>query len=173
MFAYNPQVNDRSGEIYGAHQVDAAKAQAAGMQSFGKSIGDGLQSAGSSIAGGMTKAGETRIASDGVNAKFDMLKGIKKSDGSNLISQDIIDKFDTMPLGKRQGIVSTADSLMDYDLKQWMYGVQYNAQNNRLTQAQLQNQVPANQQPYTPPAQQANPAGNINMNFVTQPQQQQ
>jgi len=147
MFAYNPQVNDRSGEIYGAHQVDAAKAQAAGQMSLGKSIGDGLQSAGSSIAGVITKAGETRIASDGVNAKFDMLKGIKKSDGSNLISQDTIDKFDTMPLGKRQGIVSTADSLMDYDLKQWMYGVQYNAQNNRLTQAQLQYQVPQNQVP--------------------------
>jgi hypothetical protein len=71
-----------------------------------------------------------------------------------------------MPLGKRQGIVSTADSLMDYDLKQWMYGVQYNAQNNRLTQAQLQNQVPANQQPYTPPAQQANPAGGVQYQFV-------
>jgi len=64
MFAYNPQVNDRSGEIYGAHQVDAAKAQAAGMQSFGKSIGDGLQSAGSSIAGGMTKMQENKAKTD-------------------------------------------------------------------------------------------------------------
>ena len=56
MFAYNPQVNDRSGEIYGAHQVQAAQATAAGQMSFGKSIGDGLQSAAGSIAGGMEKA---------------------------------------------------------------------------------------------------------------------
>ena len=159
MFAYNPQVNDRSGQIYGAHQVQAAQATAAGQMSFGKSIGDGLESAGSSIAGGMTKAGETRIASDGVNAKFDMLKGMKKTDNTPLFSQDIIDKFDTMPLGKRQGIVSTADSLMDYDLKQWMYQTQYNAQNNRVTQAQLQYQVPANQVPMSTTAPAAQPQG--------------
>jgi hypothetical protein len=170
---YAPPISTNIGTILANAGGNAADSYMQGMKQFSEGIGDGISSAGSSIAGGITKAGETRIASDGVNAKFDMLKGIKKSDGSNLISQDTIDKFDTMPLGKRQGIVSTADSLMDYDLKQWMYGVQYNAQNNRLTQAQLQNQVPANQQPYTPPAQQANPAGNINMNFVTQPQQQQ
>ena len=106
----------------------------------------------------MTKAGETRIASDGVNAKFDMLKGMKKTDNTPLFSQDIIDKFDTMPLGKRQGIVSTADSLMDYDLKQWMYQNLYNAQNNRVSQAQLQNQVPANQVPMSTTAPAAQPA---------------
>jgi hypothetical protein len=140
---YAPPISSNIGNILATAGANSSKTYMEGMEA----LGDGIKAAGSIIAGGMTKAGETRIASDGVNAKFDMLKGIKKSDGSNLISQDIIDKFDTMPLGKRQGIVSTADSLMDYDLKQWMYGVQYNAQNNRLTQAQLQNQVPANQVP--------------------------
>jgi ABC-type thiamine transport system substrate-binding protein len=39
----------------------------------------------------------------------------------------------------------------------------------------FQNQVPQNQQPYPSPSAQpqANPAGNINMNFVTEPKQQQ
>jgi hypothetical protein len=144
---YAPPISSNIGNILANAGGNAANSYMQGMKQFSEGIGDGLQSAGSSIAGGMIKAGETRIASDGVNAKFDMLKGIKKSDGSNLISQDTIDKFDTMPLGKRQAIVSTADSLMDYDLKQWMYGVQYNAQNNRITQAQLQYQVPQNQVP--------------------------
>jgi len=76
MFAYNPQVNDRSGEIYGAHQVDAAKAQAAGMQSFGKSIGDGLQSAGSSIAGGMTRARENAAKVQGAQATVQAMQDI-------------------------------------------------------------------------------------------------
>jgi len=55
MFAYNPQVNDRSGEILGASQTNAANTRAQGMQNFGQSIGEGLESMGSSIAGGMEK----------------------------------------------------------------------------------------------------------------------
>jgi hypothetical protein len=76
MFAYNPQVNDRSGEIYGAHQVDAAKAQAAGMQSFGKSIGDGLQSAGSSIAGGVIKHQENAAKMQGAQSTVQAMQDI-------------------------------------------------------------------------------------------------
>jgi len=160
---YAPTVNDRSGEILGAYTAKAAETRAEGMANFGQSIGEGLKSMGSSIAGGITKAAENRIASDGVNAKFDMLKGMKKSNGQLLFSQDIIDKFDTMPLGKRQGIVSTADSIMDHDLKQWMYGVQYNAQRDRVNAQTLAQQPAANQVPINtntaPAAQpQANPA---------------
>jgi hypothetical protein len=158
---YAPTVNDRSGEILGAYTANAAETRAEGMQSFGKSIGEGLESMGSSIGGAMEKAAENRIASDGVNAKFDMLKGMKKSNGQPLFSQDIIDKFDTMPLGKRQGIVSTADSIMDHDLKQWMYGVQYNAQANRVNANMLAQQPAPNQVPMSPsvnPAPATNPA---------------
>lgn len=163
---YAPPISTNIGTILANAGANSAQSYMQGMQQFSKGIGDGLQSAAGSIAAGMVKAGEARIASDGVNAKFDMLKGMKKTDNSSLFSQDIIEKFDTMPLGKRQGIVSTAESLMDYDLKQWMYQTQYNAQNNRVSQAQLQYQVPPNQQPYTPPAQQANPAGGVQYQFV-------
>jgi len=173
MFAYNPTVNDRSGEILGASQTNAANLRAQGMANMGQSIGEGLESMGSSIAGGMEKAAENRIASDGINAKFDMLKGLKKPDGGDLFTQETIEKFDTMPLGKRQAIVSTADSIMDHTLKQWMYQTQYNAQANRVNANMLAQQPAPNQQPYTgapatttQPQPQANPAGGINMNFV-------
>lgn len=76
MFAYNPQVNDRSGEIYGAHQVDAAKAQAAGQMSLGKSIGDGLQSAGSSIAGGVIKHQENAAKMQGAQSTVQAMQDI-------------------------------------------------------------------------------------------------
>ena len=169
MFAYNPQVNDRSGEILGAYTAKAAETRAEGMQSFGKSIGEGLAGLGGGIGGAMEKAAENRIASDGVNAKFDMLKDFRKTNGQPLITQETIDKFDTMPLGKRQAIVSTAESFMDYDLKQWMV----NTQMSRVNANMLAQQPAPNQQPYTgvpataPAAQpQANSAGGINMNFV-------
>jgi hypothetical protein len=160
MFAYNPQVNDRSGEILGASQANAANTRAQGMANMGQSIGEGLESIGSSIAGGITKAAENRIASDGVNAKFDMLKGLKKPDGGDLFTQETIEKFDTMPLGKRQAIVSTADSIMDHTLKQWMYQTQYNAQANRVNANMLAQQPAANQVPINTnaaPAAQAQP----------------
>jgi hypothetical protein len=160
---YAPTVNDRSGEILGEYTANAANIRAQGMANMGQSIGEGLKSMGSSIATGITKAAENRIASDGVNAKFDMLKDYKLTDGQPLFSQETIDKFDTMPLGKRQGIVSTADSIMDHDLKQWMYGVQYNAQRDRVNAQTLAQQPAANQVPINtntaPAAQpQANPA---------------
>jgi hypothetical protein len=160
---YAPTVNDRSGEILGQYTANAAETRAQGMANMGQSIGEGLESMGSSIAGGMEKAAENRIASDGINAKFDMLKGLKKPDGGDLFTQETIDKFDTMPLGKRQAIVSTADSIMDHTLKQWMYQTQYNAQNNRVNANMLAQQPAPNQVPMStntvPAAQtQANPA---------------
>lgn len=156
---YNPSVNDRSGEILGNAQANAAQIRAQGMMAMGEGIGDGLAAIGSGLSAGMTKGQENRIASDGANAKFDMLKDYKLTNDQPLFSQDTIDKFDTMPLGKRQAYVQTAEALMDHDLKQWMYQTQYNAQNNRVTQAQLQYQVPANQVPMSTTAPAAQPQG--------------
>ena len=61
MFAYNPTVNDRSGEILGAGVTNAANIQAQGMQTFGQSVGQGLAAMGEGIAGGMNKAAEKAI----------------------------------------------------------------------------------------------------------------
>jgi hypothetical protein len=158
---YAPTVNDRSGEILGNAQANAAQIRAQGMMAMGEGIGDGLAAIGSGLSQGMTKSQENRIASDGANAKFDMLKDYKLTDGQPLFSQETIDKFDTMPLGKRQGIVSTAESFMDHDLKRWMYQTQYNAQANRVNANMLAQQPAANQVPMSPsanPAQATNPA---------------
>ena len=149
---YNPSVNDRSGEILGNAQANAAQIRAQGMMAMGEGIGDGLAAIGSGLSAGMTKSQENRIASDGANAKFDMLKDYKLTDGQPLFSQETIDKFDTMPLGKRQGIVSTAESFMDHDLKRWMYQTQYNAQANRVNANMLAQQPAPNQVPMAPSA---------------------
>ena len=170
---YAPTVNDESGQILAGYKTRSAEITAAGNEALAQGIASGVTSLASGVTGGFTKAAENRIASDGVNAKFDMLKDYTKTDGSPLFTKETIDKFDTMPLGKRQGMVSTAESLMDHDLKRWMYQTQYNAQANRVNANMLAQQPAPNQQPYTgvpataPAAQpQANPAGGINMNFV-------
>ena len=44
MFAYNPTVDDRSGEILAAGQVGAAQANAQMLQGIGQNIGDAIKS---------------------------------------------------------------------------------------------------------------------------------
>jgi hypothetical protein len=56
MFAYNPTVNDRSGEILGAYTASAANTRAEGMQNFGQSIGKGLEKIGDSVGDAITKS---------------------------------------------------------------------------------------------------------------------
>lgn len=158
MFAYNPQVTDRSGEIYAQGANNASAIQARGMENATNTVTSSLNTAMGMVNKNMEKSQENRVASDSANAKFDMLKGMKKTDNTPLFTQDTIDKFDTMPLGKRQAYVQTAEAVMDDDLKKWMYQQLYT---NRVSQAQLQNQVPANQVPMstTAPAQpQGSPA---------------
>ena len=46
MFAYNPTVNDRSGEIIGAGMMGAADTQANAMAGLGQNIGNALQAIG-------------------------------------------------------------------------------------------------------------------------------
>jgi hypothetical protein len=170
---YAPAVTDRSAEIYAQGANNATNIRAQGQANFQNSLTSSFNTAMGMVNSNIQKSEENRIASDGANAKFDMLKDYKKTDGQPLFTQETIDKFDTMPLGKRQGMVSTAESVMDHDLKRWMYQTQYNAQANRVNANMLAQQPAPNQQPYTgvpaaaPTAQpQANPAGGINMNFV-------
>ena len=166
---YAPAVTDRSAEIYAQGANNATNIRAQGQANFQNSLTSSFNTAMGMVNSNIQKAEENRIASDGANAKFDMLKNYTKTDGQPLITQETIDKFDTMPLGKRQAIVSTAESFMDHDLKQWMV----NTQMSRVNANMLAQQPAPNQQPYTgvpataPAAQlQANPAGGINMNFV-------
>lgn len=166
MFAYNPQVNDTSGQILATHQVNAAETRRVGQEKLGEGIGSALASVGQGISGGVMKSQQNRIASEGVNAKFDMYKDMKNPDGSAVMQQSTIDKFDTMSLPQRQATIQTTESLMDHNLKTWMYQQQYT---NRVSQAQLQNQVPANQVPMgtnAVPAAQPYAGPNVNWNVV-------
>jgi hypothetical protein len=110
-----------------------------------------LSNALANLGDAYAKSQENRIASDGINAKFDMLKGLKKSDGTPLFTQETIEKFDTMPLGKRQAYVSTAESIFDDDLKKWMINTQYSNSISRIGQNAANQaaarQVPPNQVP--------------------------
>jgi hypothetical protein len=171
---YAPAATDRSAEIYAQGANNATNIRAQGQANFQNSLTSSFNTAMGMVSNNIEKSQENRIASDGANAKFDMLKNYKKTDDTPLFTQETIDKFDTMPLGKRQAYVQTAEAIMDDDLKRWMYSQQYNAQNNRVNAQMLAQQPAPNQQPYTgvpataPAAQpQANPAGGINMNFVT------
>ena len=163
---YAPLVNDNSGQILANHQVNAAETRRVGQEKLGEGIRSGLSSVGQGISGGMMKSQENRIASEGVNAKFDMYKDMKNPDMTPVMQQSTIDKFDTMSLPQRQATISTTESLMDHNLKTWMYQQQYT---NRVSQAQLQNQVPANQVPMgtnAAPAAQPAAGSNVNYNFV-------
>lgn len=169
---YNP-TPDRSAEIIANAGNNASQITAQGNANFQNQLTSSFNTAMGMVSSNVSKSQENRIASDGANAKFDMLKDYKKTDGSPLMSQETIEKFDTMPLGKRQAYVQTAEAIMDDDLKRWMYQTQYNAQANRVNANMLAQQPAPNQQPYTgapaPTAQaqpQPNPAGGINMNFV-------
>jgi hypothetical protein len=160
---YAPAVTDRSAEIYAQGANNAANLRAQGVANMQNSLTSSFNTAMGMVSNNIEKSKENRIASDGANAKFDMLKGMKKTDDQPLFSQETIDKFDTMPLGKRQAIVQTAEAIMDDDLKRWMYQTQYNAQANRANANMLAQQPAANQVPIntnTAPAAQpeANPA---------------
>jgi hypothetical protein len=158
---YAPAVTDRSAEIYAQGSNNAANLYAQGAANMQNSLTSSFNTAMGMVNSNIQKSEENRIASDGANAKFDMLKDYKKTDGQPLFTQETIDKFDTLPLGKRQAYVQTAEAIVDDDLKRWMYSQQYNAQANRVNANMLAQQPAANQVPMSPsvnPAPATNPA---------------
>jgi hypothetical protein len=78
MFAYNPTVNDRSGEILGAEQMQAAATNAQMMSQLGSDIGGALQSIGGMIGGKMQANAQADSAFDAIAAIGQMYPGMKK-----------------------------------------------------------------------------------------------
>ncbi len=156
---YAPAVTDRSAEIYAQGANNATNIRAQGQANFQNSLTSSFNTAMGMVNSNIQKSEENRIASDGANAKFDMLKNYKKTDGQPLFTQETIDKFDTLPLGKRQAYVQTAESIMDDDLKQWMVNTQMSRVNaNMLAQQPAPNQVPMSTNTVPAAQTQANPA---------------
>jgi len=163
MFAYNPTVNDRSGEILGASQVNAAEINSQTAQQMGKDIGSAISSLGAMYA-------QSRMQSAGGKAFKDFMGVAGPSMG---ITDEQLKSFKTMndqdAYQMSQMFMPVAPSMVSGN----SLGKYYTAAALANQKAAIQNQVPQNQQPYTgvpataPAAQpQANPAGGINMNFV-------
>jgi len=163
MFAYNPTVNDRSGEILGASQVNAAEINSQTAQQMGKDIGSAISSLGAMYA-------QSRMQSAGGKAFKDFMGVAGPSMG---ITDEQLKSFKTMndqdAYQMSQMFMPVAPSMVSGN----SLGKYYTAAALANQKAAIQNQVPQNQQPYTgvpataPAAQpQATPAGGINMNFV-------
>jgi hypothetical protein len=171
---YNPQP-DRSAEILTNANNQAASIQFQGMQN----LGDSIAAMGESTAKAYQQASDNKMTSDYLDAMADQYSKTLRQDGKTpYMDAETLAKFSKAPLGRKQGIITSIAAQQEYDHKQWLI----NTQMSRVNAQMLSMQPAPNQQPYTgaPTATptvgqaqpQANPAGGINMNFVTQPQQQ-
>ena len=111
--AYNPSVNDRSGEIYANAATNAAAIQFEGMQQFGQSIGNTMES----LSEGYAKAQENKMTSDYLDEMARFYSRVKGPDGQPLISAETLETFSKGSLGKKQGIVTPAQATYDQMLK--------------------------------------------------------
>ena len=108
MFAYNPTVNDNSGQY-----------TAAGTLAMAKGITDGVNSAVGSVADGMGKAQMTREELDMMNGGMDFLSQQGAVDGG------MLDKYHSGSLGSKRGI---------YNMAQLQYANMLKQQNIQMNQ---------------------------------------
>jgi hypothetical protein len=78
MFAYNPSVNDNSGQILAAGQVGAAQANAQMMGQVGQDIGGALASIGGMLGSAKQENAQADSAFDAISAIGQMYPGMKK-----------------------------------------------------------------------------------------------
>jgi hypothetical protein len=78
MFAYNPTVNDRSGEILGAGQMQAAATNAQAMSQMGQDIGGALKSIGGTIGDVSEKRAQGESAFLALQQMAEMYPSMKK-----------------------------------------------------------------------------------------------
>ena len=147
MFAYNPQVQDQSGQILGQYQTQAAKTQAESQAALGQNIGKGLESIGSSIAGGITKARENAIKYDTAAGMLETYKQNQKALGLDLdMLQGIEDKYAKDPdklIGALTVVGKIAENNMGIDKAQKTY----EALGNSYSQKALATQAIKDAQP--------------------------
>ena len=169
---YNPTVNDRSGEILAQHQINSAETQAAGNNAFANSLMEGATSAIGSIAGAYT---QTKMQAAGGKAFKDFMGIAGPSMG---ISDDQLKMFKSMNDQDAYQISSMMSPVMPSLISGNSLGKYYSAAALANQRATIQNQVPANQQPVSLPAQSdaASPQGGAPswMGLIKpRPQQQQ
>lgn len=138
MFAYNPTVNDRSGEITAGYQTKSAEIKAAGNEALAQGIFDGATSAIGGIAGAYK---QSRMQSAGGKAFKDFMGIAGPSMG---LKDEQLKLFKTMSdqdaYQMSEMFMPVAPSMVSAN--SWAPRA---AMQNQ--QAVYQNQVPANQQP--------------------------
>ena len=82
MFAYNPQTQDRSGEIMAAGQIGAAQSNAQMMGQLGQDIGGAIKSIGGTIGDSMQEAREGESAYAALQSIGQMYPAIGKITGA-------------------------------------------------------------------------------------------
>jgi hypothetical protein len=76
MFAYNPTVNDNSGQILGASQAKSAEIKAAGNEALASGIASGVTSLASGIGGAITKSQANTAKLQGIQATGSAMQAI-------------------------------------------------------------------------------------------------
>ena len=153
MFAYNPQVQDQSGQILGQYQSQAAKTQAESQAALGQNIGKGISDLASTVAGAYMK--NQTMEAQGKAAK-DLFKVMAPAAGIDPKSEDFL-QLNKMS-NKEFAVVS------DELFKVMPSMISSNSYGKLFTNAALKNaaaQPPPNQQPYN--ANQNNNTGGANI----------
>jgi hypothetical protein len=76
MFAYNPTVNDTSGQILGASQTKSAEIKAAGNEALAQGIADGVTSIAGGIGGAIAKSQANTAKLQGIQATGSAMQAI-------------------------------------------------------------------------------------------------
>lgn len=168
MFAYNPTVNDNSGQILAGYKTKSAEIKAAGNEALTKGIVSGVTSAVGGITGAYTKAADNKMTSDYLDSMAGHFSNTMGADGQTpLMSSEMLEKFSKGSLGAKQGMIVPLMAQYEQNLKNQYLAAQIQGFGQRQ---QMQNQVPANQQPVSAGGGGAAPAassmGGVNFNFV-------
>lgn len=172
MFNYNPTVNDNSGQITAGYQTKSAEIKAAGNEALAQGIMDGATSAIGGIAGAYT---QSRMQAAGGKAFKEFMGVAGPSMG---LKDEQLKMFKGMndqdAYQMSQMFMPVAPSMVSSN----SLGKYYSAAALANQRATIQNQVPANQQPVSLPAQSdaASPQGGAPswMGLIKpRPQQQQ
>jgi hypothetical protein len=144
MFAYNPTVNDNSGQILAGYKTNSAEIKAAGNEALASGIMDGVTNAFSGIAGAYT---QSKMQQAGGKAFKDFMSVAGPSMG---ITDEQLKLFKTMPDQDAYQMSSMMMPVAPSMVSATGLGNHYNSmarmQTNAANQAALR-QPPANQVP--------------------------
>jgi hypothetical protein len=121
MFAFNPTVQDRSGELIAQGMNNAATMQLQGMQS----LGNALSGLGSTYADSMSKARENAIKYDTAAGKIEAYRQNADALGLDMAMLDGLDKIKDPD--KLHGHLAVIDSIAADNLSRRRTEAQYNA----------------------------------------------